>query len=375
MSGLYIHIPWCVKKCPYCDFNSHEIRGAIDEAAYVDKLLADLEIEHAFSEIELDTVYFGGGTPSLFHPKSFARILDQPLLQNVVEVTMEANPGTLEHRNFKDYRTAGINRVSIGVQSFDDRHLNTLGRIHSAAEAQSAIENALKAGFDDVNIDLMFRLPGQSADQAMLDLLTAIRMNPTHISWYELTIEPNTVFGKRPPVLPAHDLSCEMSERGISLLDEHGFERYEVSAFGRDGSRCRHNVNYWRFGDYIGIGAGAHGKVKRDNKVVRSAMVKAPKSYLRGVPLRRSFVDQEDLPVEFMMNALRLVDGVNFGNYAQATGDDACAIEATVDKWRRKGMFVADRIQLTALGYRFLDEIVADFLPTARAVQISDSSR
>lgn len=365
MSGLYIHIPWCVKKCPYCDFNSHEIRSEVNEEAYVDKLLADLETEHAFAGLELTTVFFGGGTPSLFHPDSFARILSDPLLRDVVEVTMEANPGTLEHREFTEYRQAGITRVSIGVQSFENRHLERLGRIHDSDEARTAIEKALAAGFDDVNIDLMFRLPGQNVNQAMRDLETAIRLNPTHISWYELTIETNTVFGKRPPTLPTHNLSAEISASGIELLEENGFARYEVSAYGRDGSCCLHNINYWRFGDYLGIGAGAHGKVSHASGVVRSTMVKSPKSYIDNVPVRRVCVNREDLPVEFMLNALRLVDGVENDRYVKATGDTACAIEPIVTKWRRKGMFVDDRIQLNDRGYRFLDEIVSDFLPAS----------
>ena len=363
MAGLYVHIPWCVRKCPYCDFNSHELKGELDEQQYTDKLIWDLELEHEFAGINIDTVYFGGGTPSLFHPDSFARVLSQPLLQNVNEATMEANPGTLEHRDFADYRAAGITRVSIGVQSFDAKNLKTLGRIHDAEQARAAVLEANGAGFDDVNLDLMFGLPDQSVTHALQDLQSAIELRPSHISWYELTIEPNTVFAKYPPVLPSLDQRADIAEQGAALLAEHGYERYEVSAYGCDGSRCSHNLNYWRFGDYLGIGAGAHGKVRLGANVVRSAMPKQPRTYMDGRPVTRQFVEHRELPVEFMLNALRLVDGVEMDRYAATTGDSLSSIQPIIAKWRTLGMFVDDRIQLTAQGFLHLDEIVADFMP------------
>ncbi|MCY4270799.1 MAG: radical SAM family heme chaperone HemW, partial [Gammaproteobacteria bacterium] len=262
--GLYVHIPWCVRKCPYCDFNSHERPGAgIPEAAYVEALCGEIALNKKIRLIE--TVFFGGGTPSLFQPESFARLLgrlaERKCLAPEAEITLEANPGIAEAGRFAACRAAGINRLSIGVQSFDDAALARLGRIHGGADARAAFTIAREAGFDNINLDLMFGLPRQSQSQALSDLETAIALAPEHISWYQLTLEPNTVFWRRPPRLPPEHLIDTTQEAGIALLESAGYARYEVSAFARPGKACRHNLNYWRFGDYLGIGAGAHGKL------------------------------------------------------------------------------------------------------------------
>ena len=362
MAGLYVHIPWCVRKCPYCDFNSHEKRTDYNEQAYVNKLLEDLEQELSTDSVDLDTVYFGGGTPSLFQPDSFARILERSGLANVVEVTMEANPGTTEYSDLTLYRDAGITRLSLGVQSFDPRHLKALGRIHGSNEAVDAAEKAKTAGFDSLNIDLMYGLPHQSIDQALEDLETAISLQPDHISWYELTIEPNTVFAKSPPPLASTDYRAEMGLAGIELLNSRGYWQYEVSAFARNSSQCLHNVNYWTFGDYIGIGAGAHGKLTARTDIYRTAKVRMPKSYLQEVAGSRTPISKQDLPVEFMMNVLRLTKGVEERLFAQRTGLPLQTIEATLDKLRSWELMYPDRLQLTSSGQRQLNGVVAQFL-------------
>lgn len=364
MSGLYIHIPWCIRKCPYCDFNSHEKRGDFDETTYVDRLIEDLKIELNSDVGTIDTVYFGGGTPSLFGPDSFARILDRSVLKLCNEVTMEANPGTTEHLDFHLYKNAGITRLSLGVQSFDASHLETLGRIHGPDEARRATERALDAGFDSVNLDLMHSLPHQSMDQALKDLEIAIALRPTHVSWYELTIEPNTVFAKSPPSLPSNDFREELEKAGIALLADHGYRRYEVSAFARDGLECRHNLNYWHFGDYVGIGAGAHGKKTTSEGIFRTAKVRTPKSYLNEVSGSCELIRKEDLPVEFMMNALRLVDGVSQDMFSMKTGLPFESIAKDIDRLRDWRLMHPDRLQLTSDGFQQLNGVVAQFLHT-----------
>lgn len=365
MAGLYVHIPWCVRKCPYCDFNSHEIRTRIDESKYVDCVIDDLSSELETHPLEIDTVYFGGGTPSLFSPDSFHRILATLDQARVREVTMEANPGTTEHADFRHYRESGITRVSLGAQSFHQNHLKTLGRIHGPSEAKQAIEKALTASLDSVNVDLMYGLPDQTIDQAMEDLNTAIAYGPQHISWYELTIEPNTVFAKSPPKLASTDFRAEMEYEGIRLLAENGYERYEVSAYARDGLRCEHNLNYWSFGDYIGVGAGAHGKLTTDYGIFRTSKARMPQSFMSGTKGSRTKIAEADIPVEFMLNALRLRNGVEEGLFQERTGLPFCTIQVTVNWLRSWDLMQPDRLQLTPRGFQQLNGVVAHFLSDA----------
>lgn len=362
MSGLYIHIPWCVKKCPYCDFNSHEKDSGFDEKRYVARLIEDFKEELQHSADPISTVYFGGGTPSLFAPHSFAEILARPQLAHVTEVTMEANPGTVEHRDFADYRATGINRLSLGIQSFNDKYLPVLGRIHDAKEAHTACQRVLEAGFSSVNLDLMYGLPEQSIEDALHDLQTAIALQPQHISWYELTLEPNTVFGKHPPKIPPLEVRIEMSVRGVEMLTESGYQRYEVSAYARDQQVCAHNYNYWTFGNYIGIGAGAQGKIRRDERFLRTRKPKMPSSYLNGVASTVTVIERDELPVEFMMNVLRLTEGVPDASFTNQTKLPLSLIEPQLEKLRSWGLMEVGRIQLTPLGYSQLDSVVAQFL-------------
>ncbi|MCV6606305.1 MAG: radical SAM family heme chaperone HemW, partial [Porticoccaceae bacterium] len=286
--SLYIHIPWCVRKCPYCDFNSHTAGGELPEADYVAALLADLKNDLSYVQgRRIHSIFFGGGTPSLFSPRAIQQILDGVAREigfdSNIEITLEANPGTFEQQKFADFRAAGVNRLSIGIQSFDDLHLQQLGRIHSAREAHSVASMARAAGFDNFNLDLMHGLPGQSLDDALNDLRRAIAIEPNHLSWYQLTIEPNTAFYRQPPKLPEDSVLEAVFDHGQQLLADSGFEQYEVSAYARDGQASSHNLNYWQFGDYLGIGAGAHGKVTLAQKqqVIRSRKTRAPKDYLQ----------------------------------------------------------------------------------------------
>ena len=363
MSGLYVHLPWCVRKCPYCDFNSHPLRAQLPENDYVGVLLADFARERERAPWPIESVYFGGGTPSLFSARAFARLLDAFEPSNGVEVTLEANPGTVETAGpVADYATAGINRVSLGVQSFDDAHLRALGRIHDGDDATRAARAIRDAGFAEFNIDLMFGLPGQTMAGALADLERAVALGPTHVSWYQLTIEPKTEFARRPPVLPAVDAVADIAEAGQALLADHGFERYEVSAYARPGSRCRHNLNYWAFGDYLGIGAGAHGKLTGPGGVLRSAKARQPRLYLQDPSPANTPVARADLPVEFMMNALRLVDGVASRVFEERTGLSDAVIADTLAALREEGLMEVDRIALTEFGHRHLDTVVARFL-------------
>ncbi|MXW53619.1 MAG: radical SAM family heme chaperone HemW [Gammaproteobacteria bacterium] len=364
MAGLYVHIPWCVRKCPYCDFNSHEIRNDFEESKYVDRVIADLKNELENHPLQINTVYFGGGTPSLFSPDSFYRILATLRQAQLREVTMEANPGTTEHVDFRHYRNAGITRVSLGAQSFHLDHLKALGRIHGPLEASRAIEKALTAGLDSVNVDLMYGLPNQTIDQAMEDLQTAIALGPQHISWYELTIEPNTVFAKSPPKLASTDYRAEMEEEGVRLLADNGFERYEVSAYARNDLTCEHNLNYWLFGDYFGVGAGAHGKLSTGDGILRTSKARMPKSYMQGTKGSSTMVTNEDIPVEFMMNALRLCDGVEEDLFHKQTGLPFCTIRATVERLRSWDLMQPNRLQLTPKGFQQLNGVVSEFLST-----------
>ena len=364
--AFYVHIPWCVRKCPYCDFNSHERGGELPEREYVEALMRDLE------ELLPDTwgrrtssVFIGGGTPSLFSPESIDRILSgaraRLALEPDAEVTLEANPGTVEAGRFRGFRAAGVNRISIGVQSFDDRMLGALGRIHNAAEARRAIEAAL-ASFDNVNIDLMYGLPGQSAAMARADLGQALSLGTPHLSAYQLTIEPNTAFYSRPPALPEHDLCADMQLAAEELLGAAGFEHYETSAFARPGRRCRHNLNYWQFGDYLGIGAGAHGKISFPDRITRHSRIKQPRDYLAS---KSSLVEEREipaaeLPFEFMLNALRLTDGFPPDLFIERTGLPLSRVEKALEKAENQGLLERDwkRIAPSARGRLFLNELL-----------------
>lgn len=372
---LYVHIPWCVRKCPYCDFNSHAPREPVDQAAYVDALIRDLELEVTRQPPgEIGSIFIGGGTPSLFDGASIARLLDavaaRLTLSADVEVTLEANPGTAEAARFTDYRVAGVNRLSIGVQSLDDAKLAALGRIHSAAEAVSAYRMARAAGFDNVNLDLMYGLPGQSHGEALDDLSQLIALAPEHLSWYQLTVEPNTLFHHRPPVLPDDDALAQIMDDGQARLAAAGYRQYEISAYARDGRRCRHNLNYWQFGDYLGIGAGAHGKLTLAGmRVWRRAKRRQPADYLAGIADGAVQTEREigaaELPVEFLLNALRLVDGVPAAYFADRTGLALSDLAGPLVHVRDRGLLVADPTLLrpTALGLRFLNELLAPFEP------------
>ncbi len=372
--SLYIHVPWCVRKCPYCDFNSHQRDGELPEADYVDALLADLRADAHFSQgRKLQTIFIGGGTPSLFSAAAYERLLAEcdkliPFASDI-EITLEANPGTAEQQKFIGFRAAGINRLSIGVQSFDAARLKQLGRIHDGGEALRAADFARKAGFDNFNLDLMFGLPDQDTAQALLDLQTALACAPTHISWYQLTIEPNTEFFSRPPVLPQDDAIAEMQDAGMELLQRHGYARYEISAFSQRGRQARHNLNYWEFGDYLGIGAGAHGKVTIPDKqqILRTRKTRMPAHYLdpaREFTTESGAVPQAELPFEFMMNALRLSTGVPTQSYAERTGLPLASVDPALASLRQRGLLSADPdlIQPTPQGLLFLNDVLLAFL-------------
>ena len=361
--GLYVHFPWCVKKCPYCDFNSHPLKEPLRETEYREALLDDFERElERFGDRRITTVYFGGGTPSLFSAETFRILLDR--LPDAREITLETNPGTVERGDFADYRQAGITRVSLGAQSFDAARLNVLGRIHDVDDIGNAGREAKSAGVDSLNLDLMYALPDQTAAEALDDLAEAIRLEPDHISWYQLTIEPRTEFARRPPVgLPDVDRACEIEEAGIELLERHGYRRYEVSAFARDGHPSEHNVNYWRFGDYLGIGAGAHGKFTGPRgQIIRTAKASQPRLYLAGVEGRTNTVPRDDLPGEFMMNALRLVDGVEKELFEDRTGLGFDVVADKITELVDWGLMRARRLALTTRGFRQMNGVVARFL-------------
>ena len=378
--SLYIHIPWCVKKCPYCDFNSHAQVGGLPQDAYVTALLADLEQDLAdFGDAArhrpLRSVFFGGGTPSLFSPDAIGRILagvaERLDFAQGSEITLETNPGTIEHGRFDGYLAAGINRISFGVQSFDDALLHRLGRIHSASDAARVVGEARAAGFDNFNIDLMYALPGQEPGGALRDIEQAIALAPTHISHYQLTIEPNTGFAAKPPVLPDGDTAWDMQEACQQRLAEAGYAQYEISAYAQRGRRSVHNLNYWQFGDYLGIGAGAHGKLTdvAAGFIRRRAKQRTPRAYLQHAGQPRCVTGDtrlaaDDLPFEYMMNALRLVDGVPTGEFAERTGLSPDSIATKLDLAITRGWIVrdADRLQTSELGQRFLNDVIGVFL-------------
>ena len=389
--SLYVHIPWCVRKCPYCDFNSHEARGAVPEERYAAALVADLD--QAVPQVwgrRVHSVFFGGGTPSLFSARSVDAILSavraRLALGSDAEITLEANPGTAEAGKFRDFRAAGINRLSLGIQSFDPRHLKSLGRIHDGREARRAIEIAQR-NFDNVNLDLMYALPGQAIEGALSDFDTAISLSPQHISAYHLTIEPNTYFGRYPPKVPGEDMAAAMQEAIEARLADAGYEHYETSAYAKRGQRtpitnhesritdcaCRHNLNYWTFGDYLGIGAGAHSKLSFSGRIVRQVRAKHPERYMEsaegGDLIHEHEVRPEEIPLEFMMNALRLNAGFAVALFEERAGLPLTAILRELEEAERRGLVERDhaRIAPTPLGRRFLNDLLQVFLSPGEA--------
>ena len=375
--SLYIHIPWCVRKCPYCDFNSHEARDEIPEAAYIDALIADLEQDlPAVWGRTVETVFFGGGTPSLFSPEGIDRLLADVRarlpLKPEAEITLEANPGTVDYARFKGFREAGINRLSIGIQSFQPELLKAIGRVHSDTEAITAVEAAHQAGFKNFNLDLMFGLPGQTQKQALQDLQMAKDLKPAHISWYELTIEPNTWFHRHPPQRPDDDTLWEMQQAGRTLLEAAGYQRYEVSAYARAQQQCRHNMNYWQFGDYLGIGAGAHAKISdaATQGITRTAKQRHPRNYLDSARTTARIssstrITKEDVLLEYAMNALRLDQGFSLTTFNATTGLSYTDIEPIVNKGVADGLLSHDEsiIRATPKGQRYLNELLHHWMP------------
>lgn len=369
--SLYIHVPWCVRKCPYCDFNSHALQGTIPETSYLNAILEDLDQDLRFVRgRSIESVFIGGGTPSLmsggFYQTLFERLRQRLTFSADAEITLEANPGTLEAGRFERFREAGINRLSIGVQSFQPEQLNALGRIHDQTMAHQAIESARSAGFDNFNIDLMHGLPGQTPEQALTDLRAALAHQPTHLSWYQLTIEPNTEFFSRPPELPNDDRLWDIYQQGAALLHEAGFTDYEVSAWSRPGSASRHNLNYWTFGDYLALGAGGHGKVSlADGRILRYWKTRQPDAYLNRIGSRTAgseAIEPEDRPLEFMMNALRLKQGATEDMYSARTGLPLSSVAVQLEHLRKQQLLTADRIQATEHGQRYLNSLLEHFL-------------
>ncbi len=371
--SLYIHIPWCVRKCPYCDFNSHEARGETPEGEYIAALTADLD--QALPEVwgrRVYSVFFGGGTPSLFSAQGIDTILSavraRIALASDAEITLEANPGTFEAEKFRQFRAAGINRLSIGIQSFNPAHLKMLGRIHDDAEARRAVEIA-REHFDNFNLDLMYGLPQQTLEDARADIGSALRFAPPHLSAYHLTLEPNTYFHRFPPPLPDDDATAAMQSAIEMLLAEQGYEHYETSAFSRPGARSRHNLNYWTFGDYLGIGAGAHSKLSFPDRIVRQTRYKQPKQYMQSATAGSAIQQAQQVSVrevgfEFMMNALRLNDGFETGLFAERAGLPLNTVLKELDEAERRGLLARDHVRIapTPLGQRFLNDLLQIFL-------------
>ncbi|GAB3546505.1 radical SAM family heme chaperone HemW [Noviherbaspirillum agri] len=371
--ALYVHFPWCVRKCPYCDFNSHEVKGGFPEDEYLAALRSDLE--QALPLIwgrKIYTIFIGGGTPSLMSAAGLDRLLSDIRtllpLDGAAEITMEANPGTFEADKFKSYRASGINRLSIGIQSFNARHLQALGRIHDENEARLAVDIA-HANFDNFNLDLMYALPSQTLEEAQRDVATAIAFAPPHLSLYHLTLEPNTYFAKYPPVVPDDDASAEIQDMIAELTGDAGYAHYEVSAYAQPGRQARHNLNYWQFGDYLGIGAGAHSKISFPHRIIRQMRYKQPKSYMEqarsGQPVQEEFeLAREDIGFEFMLNGLRLNEGFSPNLFAERTGLTLNAIERQLNAAEAKGLLYRDHqvIKPTELGRRFLNDLQQMFL-------------
>ncbi|BDM65283.1 YggW family oxidoreductase [Shewanella sp. NFH-SH190041] len=370
--SLYIHIPWCVQKCPYCDFNSHGQQGELPQQEYVDALLKDLDADlHYVQNRPLHSIFIGGGTPSLFDAAQIARLL-AGIRQRIdfaadIEITMEANPGTLEHDDFAAYRQAGITRLSIGVQSFSSDKLNLLGRIHNRNEAEVAAQHAKEAGYQSFNLDLMHGLPDQDLAQAMADIDTAAALMPPHLSWYQLTIEPNTLFHSRPPQLPDDEALWEIYREGQRRLTALGYQQYEISAYAKPGYQCRHNLNYWQFGDYLGLGCGAHGKITlaAERRIIRTVKIKHPRGYLAAIDFTdNSFdVETDDVPLEYLMNRLRLMSPIPMVEFEQRTGLSRDCIQDGMEKGRQRGLVIIseDHWELTDKGHFFVNDLLSQF--------------
>ncbi|XOV78818.1 MAG: radical SAM family heme chaperone HemW [Aestuariibacter sp.] len=374
--SLYVHIPWCVQKCPYCDFNSHGLKQAVPEQEYISHLLQDLQQDaELVPNREVQTIFIGGGTPSLFSAEAMADLLHGikqriPLAKDA-EITMEANPGTFEKDRFAGFVQAGINRISIGVQSFQNDKLTTLGRIHGPTEAVAAAQHADTIGLNSFNLDLMHGLPGQNIDEALDDLQRAIALSPPHLSWYQLTIEPNTLFHSKPPTLPEDEILWDIQERGESLLKQNGYEQYEVSAYSKPGFQCQHNLNYWRFGDYLGVGCGAHGKITDLNtqQITRTEKVKHPKGYMdltKSYTFKSWQVQKEDLPFEFFMNRFRLLEPCPVSELEMYTGlsTETPIVRQAIDSATTKGLMTENQQEwyVTRKGRLFLNELLNEFL-------------
>ena len=373
--SLYIHIPWCIKKCPYCDFNSHAIKTGAPEAAYIDALLNDLskDLQRYHIVRPISSIFIGGGTPSLFSPDSVNRLLRgierQVTLKDDIEITLEANPGTFESHKFAEFRALGINRLSIGIQSFNDKLLKKLGRVHSAHEAIVSAEIAHQAGFENFNLDLMFGLPGSSPEDSKTDVATAISLKPAHISFYQLTLETNTYFHKFPPQLPNDEVIFKTQKNCQKLLASHGYQQYEVSAYSQSGKHCRHNVNYWQFGDYLGIGAGAHGKITQalPDKITRSFKPKSPEQYLDDTHKNggADVITAADLPLEFIMNHLRLKQGFTLETYQSTTGLAITTLEPALSACLKQDLLIYqdNHYFCSEQGWNFMDNVLEKFMP------------
>ena len=372
--SLYVHIPWCIEKCPYCDFNSHKLKGEIPEQEYLTALIDDLKQDLSFVQgRHLFSIFIGGGTPSLISAPGIQWLLENiqnliPFSENI-EITLEANPGAIENQKIADFKTAGINRFSFGVQSFQQDKLTKLGRIHGVEEAKTAAKQAHNVGMKTFNLDLMHGLPNQTLEDAMSDLATAIALKPTHLSWYQLTIEPNTQYFSHPPTLPDDETLWEIQEAGVKLLAEYGYNQYEISGYSQDNWQCQHNLNYWRFGDYLGIGCGAHGKISLplENKVLRTTKIKHPKGYLDP---QRAYMDdyntvpKEELVFEYMMNRLRLMEDIPFTEFENYTGLARSVLDKQLQQAADKKLMrvSVDTCQVTPLGHRYLNELLTMFM-------------
>ncbi|WLD58254.1 radical SAM family heme chaperone HemW [Salinispirillum sp. LH 10-3-1] len=369
--ALYAHFPWCVRKCPYCDFNSHTHSGELPESAYVSQLIGDLSAELArVPERRISSVFFGGGTPSLISGRELARFLDalraSGQLEDDAEITLEANPGTVERQYFADYVTAGVNRFSLGVQSFNDHALTALGRIHNGDDVYRAWDLLQQLNVQRINIDLMHGLPEQTPAGALDDLHKALALDPGHLSWYQLTIEPNTVFYRQQPTLPSEDALTEIEIEGQAVLAEHGYVQYEISAYAKSGHDCRHNQTYWTFGDYLGVGAGAHGKITGPDGIWRTQRTRMPEHYLSAIDFGRKaqLIERSDLPFEYMLNALRLKQGTDHALFSSRTGLSQQILEPMHSELVRKGLMQPDRHALSDRGWWFYNDVAGAFLTT-----------
>lgn len=374
--SIYIHLPWCLHKCAYCDFNSHATKvDQFPEQLYTQQLIADLtQAASLISGRDVQSIFIGGGTPSLFSPESIEKILSAcarlSKLRLECEVTLETNPGTFEYQKFAEFLSAGINRISVGAQSFNNKHLTALGRIHDASEAANALETAHKIGFKNINVDLMFGLPNQSIEEALTDIETACLQQVNHISYYQLTLEPNTVFHRFPPKLPNEDINWEIQTNGLQALADAGYQRYEVSAYAQANAQCVHNTNYWQYGDYLGVGAGAHSKISTAAGIMRNQRTRQPDSYIQAVSnqshvLQEHFVVSDQLTFEFMLNNLRLVDGFSVDTFTMTTGLHWSQVEQQVNNQISEGLMekINNRYRASSHGYQYLDELIQRFLP------------